>query len=267
MPAATLQGSRRACRRIRRDAPGKRLDARFQLAPGRKAIDLTKPAVLILGAALRHRPGGGAQVRRHWATRPAGRPQCREAGRRPRRYASCATGSRSRCMSSTRWRPRPMPISRRACPNCPGIVVSAVGLMGEQAESERDTESAVRVLRSNFEGPRQRPGGLCQSLRRKGCGHARRHQLGRGRAGAGDELRLRLGQGGVYRFSLGAAQSAGHEGRACGDGSARFRCDANDRRDGPAGAGLPPNPKRLPRRSPGLSRESGMSFMSGRSGS
>ena len=38
-------------------------------------------------------------------------------------------------------------------PVMPGIVVSAVGLMGEQAENERDGAAAVRVMRSNFEGP------------------------------------------------------------------------------------------------------------------
>ncbi|SDF18799.1 SDR family oxidoreductase [Limimaricola pyoseonensis] len=35
----------------------------------------------------------------------------------------------------------------------PGIVVSVVGLMGEQAESERDPQAAARVMRSNYEGP------------------------------------------------------------------------------------------------------------------
>lgn len=35
----------------------------------------------------------------------------------------------------------------------PQVVVCAVGLMGEQAISERDPVAAARVLRSNFEGP------------------------------------------------------------------------------------------------------------------
>ncbi|USH03505.1 SDR family oxidoreductase [Grimontia kaedaensis] len=35
----------------------------------------------------------------------------------------------------------------------PGIVISAVGYMGEQSQSERSTEDAAMVMRSNFEGP------------------------------------------------------------------------------------------------------------------
>jgi len=38
-------------------------------------------------------------------------------------------------------------------PDLPGIAISVVGLMGDQAESERDMAAARRVLRSNFEGP------------------------------------------------------------------------------------------------------------------
>jgi decaprenylphospho-beta-D-erythro-pentofuranosid-2-ulose 2-reductase len=38
-------------------------------------------------------------------------------------------------------------------PALPGIIVCAVGLMGEQAENERDADLAARVIRSNFEGP------------------------------------------------------------------------------------------------------------------
>jgi len=38
-------------------------------------------------------------------------------------------------------------------PELPGIAVSAIGLMGSQAENERDLETAVRVMRSNYEGP------------------------------------------------------------------------------------------------------------------
>ncbi|MFZ5965217.1 SDR family oxidoreductase [Thalassococcus sp. BH17M4-6] len=35
----------------------------------------------------------------------------------------------------------------------PDIAVCAVGLMGEQSHNERDPEAAVRVMRSNYEGP------------------------------------------------------------------------------------------------------------------
>lgn len=40
-----------------------------------------------------------------------------------------------------------------ALPELPGIAVVAVGLLGVQDESERDPAAALRVIRSNFEGP------------------------------------------------------------------------------------------------------------------
>jgi short-subunit dehydrogenase len=40
-----------------------------------------------------------------------------------------------------------------ALPELPRIAVCAVGLMGQQAENERDVTTAARVIRSNFEGP------------------------------------------------------------------------------------------------------------------
>ena len=40
-----------------------------------------------------------------------------------------------------------------ALPQLPQIAVCAVGLMGQQADNERDIEAAVRVMRSNYEGP------------------------------------------------------------------------------------------------------------------
>lgn len=38
-------------------------------------------------------------------------------------------------------------------PALPGIAISVVGLMGDQAGSARDIDAACRVMRSNFEGP------------------------------------------------------------------------------------------------------------------
>ena len=38
-------------------------------------------------------------------------------------------------------------------PELPQVAVCAVGLLGKQEESERDTEAATLVLRSNYEGP------------------------------------------------------------------------------------------------------------------
>ena len=38
-------------------------------------------------------------------------------------------------------------------PELPQVAVCAVGLLGRQEENERDTEAAIRILRSNYEGP------------------------------------------------------------------------------------------------------------------
>lgn len=40
-----------------------------------------------------------------------------------------------------------------ALPQLPRVAVCAVGLMGQQAENERDIKAAARVMRSNYEGP------------------------------------------------------------------------------------------------------------------
>jgi len=40
-----------------------------------------------------------------------------------------------------------------ALPELPQIAVCAVGLMGQQADNERDLAAAARVMRSNYEGP------------------------------------------------------------------------------------------------------------------
>ncbi|KFE36312.1 SDR family oxidoreductase [Thioclava atlantica] len=40
-----------------------------------------------------------------------------------------------------------------ALPELPRIAICAVGHMGEQEENERDTAAAIRVMRSNYEGP------------------------------------------------------------------------------------------------------------------
>jgi short-subunit dehydrogenase len=40
-----------------------------------------------------------------------------------------------------------------ALPQLPEIAICVVGLMGQQAENERDVQKAATVIRSNFEGP------------------------------------------------------------------------------------------------------------------
>lgn len=55
-------------------------------------------------------------------------------------------------------------------PVLPGIVVCAVGKMGEQADNETDTAAAVAVLRSNFEGPAILFGVLANRFAERGAG-------------------------------------------------------------------------------------------------
>jgi decaprenylphospho-beta-D-erythro-pentofuranosid-2-ulose 2-reductase len=52
----------------------------------------------------------------------------------------------------------------------PGIVVCAVGLMGTQEDSQRDPEAAVRVLRSNFEGPALTLAAFAEAFEARGHG-------------------------------------------------------------------------------------------------
>ncbi len=39
------------------------------------------------------------------------------------------------------------------CPKLPDVAVCVVGLLGEQRENETDLDAAVRVMRTNYEGP------------------------------------------------------------------------------------------------------------------
>lgn len=57
-----------------------------------------------------------------------------------------------------------------ALPSLPAIAVSAVGLMGEQAENETDPAKAVTVMRSNFEGPAVILGVLADRFATRGSG-------------------------------------------------------------------------------------------------
>lgn len=57
-----------------------------------------------------------------------------------------------------------------ALPDLPEIVVSAVGLMGDQPTSEDDPEAARRVIRSNFEGPALMLGLLANRFAARGSG-------------------------------------------------------------------------------------------------
>ena len=55
-------------------------------------------------------------------------------------------------------------------PVLPAIAVCAVGLLGDQKESERDPDKAVLVIRSNFEGPASILGLLANRFEQRGSG-------------------------------------------------------------------------------------------------
>jgi decaprenylphospho-beta-D-erythro-pentofuranosid-2-ulose 2-reductase len=57
-----------------------------------------------------------------------------------------------------------------ALPELPAIAVSAVGLLGDQGESERDGHAASLVLRANFEGPASVLAHLANAFAARGSG-------------------------------------------------------------------------------------------------
>ena len=57
-----------------------------------------------------------------------------------------------------------------ALPELPQIAVCAVGLMGDQRVQERDIDAAIRVMRSNFEGPASILAALAEHFEARGSG-------------------------------------------------------------------------------------------------
>ena len=55
-------------------------------------------------------------------------------------------------------------------PKLPNVIICAVGFMGTQKENEQDLEGAVKVMRSNFEGPASIFGLLANRLEQRGSG-------------------------------------------------------------------------------------------------
>lgn len=55
-------------------------------------------------------------------------------------------------------------------PALPGVAISVVGLLGEQAAAEQDLDAATRTLRSNFEGPALLTGLLANRFEARGSG-------------------------------------------------------------------------------------------------
>ncbi|HBZ43294.1 MAG TPA: short-chain dehydrogenase [Maritimibacter sp.] len=63
-----------------------------------------------------------------------------------------------------------LPLFIDALPELPEVVVSAVGLMGDQATNEVDLNAAARVIRSNFEGPALALAAFANAFERRGSG-------------------------------------------------------------------------------------------------
>jgi len=57
-----------------------------------------------------------------------------------------------------------------ALPQLPRVAVCAVGLMGQQAENERDIQAAAHVMRSNYEGPASILAVLANRFEERGSG-------------------------------------------------------------------------------------------------
>ena len=118
----------------------------------------------------------------------------------------------------------------------PDVAVCVVGLLGDQAESQRDGAAAERVMRTNYVGPALLMGALAERFERRGGGVLVGVSSVAGERGRAANIRLWLGQGGVHRVPLRSARPAGRLRRPRGDGQAGLRAHPHDGRDGPAGA-------------------------------
>ena len=103
-------------------------------------------------------------------------------------------------------------------PALPEIALCAVGLLGDQAESERNLEKAIQVMRSNYEGPASILGILANHFEKRGSGiligissvagdrgRASNYVYGSAKAGFTafmSGLRNRLGKSGVHVLTV-----------------------------------------------------------------
>jgi len=55
-------------------------------------------------------------------------------------------------------------------PELPSVVICAVGILGEQSEAEQNTESAIHIMRSNYEGPASIFAELANRFEQRGSG-------------------------------------------------------------------------------------------------
>ena len=99
----------------------------------------------------------------------------------------------------------------------PDLAVCVVGLLGDQAQCQRNADIAGRVMRTKLYRSRAADGRARRAFRASRQRRPGRRQLGGRRTRTGLELRLRLGQGGVHRVPLRSAQSAVRFRRPCGD--------------------------------------------------
>ena len=93
-------------------------------------------------------------------------------------------------------------------PVLPELAICVVGLLGDQAAAQTDPEAARLTMRSNYEGPALLTGLIAERMEARGSGTIIGISSVRWRARAGEQLRLRLGQGRLHRFPFGPAQTA-----------------------------------------------------------
>lgn len=117
----------------------------------------------------------------------------------------------------------------------PDIAVCVVGLLGDQAENQRNPATAERVMRTNYVGPVLLMGTLAERFEQRGGGVLVGVSSVAGDRGRAADYSLRLGQGEGYGVPVWAAESAGRDRRPRCDRQARVRAYAYDRRDEPAG--------------------------------
>ncbi len=119
-------------------------------------------------------------------------------------------------------------------PELPQIAVCVVGVLGDQAQNERDIQAAVAVMRANYEGPASLLAVLANRFEKRGTGTwsaflRRRHSRARQQTMSMAPPRP------ASPPSSPACVTARQEGRPCRHRVAGLRQHADDGRHGPAG--------------------------------
>ena len=110
-----------------------------------------------------------------------------------------------------------------------GTAVLAFGVLGDQARAEKDPAHAAAVLHTDFVAQANLLTVLADTMKRAGHGRDRRVLVGRRRAGASRQLRLRLGEGGAGRVLQRPLRRAARHRRPAAARAARIRDRADDR--------------------------------------